>query len=210
MKELIKKHRVAIVLGIILALALLNVYLYKGSQKLTEIRIDLEVANYRLNLDIRKSRVKETRYLQEIKEKNLVIERLNTGILNTLKENRDLKKKLVDLLRPGAAKEEKTKSLLARRLDLTLKTTAGTEEELQFYRRKTMKQEEVITHQELVYLECRDRLKLKDRQIEQVQAAMGLLDRHYKRKFLKKLTIKYTIGIIAGIIAGYFMFKTRG
>jgi hypothetical protein len=216
MKEFLKKHRFKIFTAVVLALIVLNVYLYKDSQNLTGIKEQLELENYRLNLDIGKSRVKEERFLDEIAAKNRTIVRLDEKLADAAAERRELKGRLAAMREPADPdsfkKLEECKrnyTLLLKNLDLSLAAVGKAEQTLNLCRAKTQQLNEVITFQELAYLECKEQAKSRETKINRIGAAMERLDRFYKRKLLKKNTIKYTVGIIVGLIAGYFLFKKR-
>lgn len=219
MNGFIKRHKISFALGVILVLVILNVYLYKNSQYLSSIKKDLKAANLRLNRDIRGSRLREAKYIRQIKAHNRTIEQLDKKILDIQIENSDLKNELMSLQQRAKLAEKHNRatvkdykqrlSQLARDLDLTVKAADEMGKALDYFRNKSKTQADVIIRQELLFLECRDQLTLKEHKVDRLNVAMDRLDRYYKRKVLKKDSIKYTIGIIVGLVAGYFMFKNR-
>ena len=212
MNEFIKRHKVSFSLGVIICLATLNIYLYRDSQYLSGIKNDLETANHRLNRELKKSRAQVAKFLKEISERNRTIERLDIRILNILAEKRNLETEILCLKYTARAAKKgsyanfnaciKRVDQLTRDLDMTLKSAMETEKALTFFQQKSRQQNDVITRQELVVLECRDQLDLEEHKLNRIKEAIKRLDSYYKRQFLKKNTIKYTIGMIVGLVAG--------
>jgi hypothetical protein len=211
-----KKHRIVLIIGIVLGLFILNIYLYKDSKNLTEIKSDLELENYKLNLDIKKSQAKEEKLVKEINEKNNLIDQMGNKLTKAGQQHLRLKRRLAIIATPDNPENfnlledcKQKYSQLAKDLNLCQQTEQAAENALNLCLDKSRNQKDVITLQELAYLECQEQQKLIDTKVKETEAAMERLDRFYKRRLLKKDTIKYTVGIIVGILVGYFMFKTR-
>jgi septal ring factor EnvC (AmiA/AmiB activator) len=211
-----KKYRFMLVIGIVLGLFILNIYLYKDSKNLTEIKSDLELENYKLNLDIKKSQAKEEKLIKEISDKIQTIDRIKKELTGAHEKHQRLKRRLAVIDTPEnpehftQIEQCKEKYLqLAKDLNLCQQTEQAAEIALNLCQNKSQQQKNVINLQELTYLECQEQRNLIDKKIKETEAAMERLDRFYKRRLLKRNTIKYTVGIIVGILAGYFMFKKR-
>lgn len=216
MKEFLKKNRLSLAVIVVIALGAVNLYLYKSSAKLSEINSQLEMENYKLNLDIQKSEVRENRFRSEIKSKTITIKQLDTELDKAIAVQKSLKKRVADLCKPKDPKTFKklddckqSYTELVKDFELSLAANRESEFSLKLCLDKSSKQEEVIDIQEKAYLECREQGKLKNLKLQKTEEAMNRLDRYYKRKLMQKSFAKYTIGIIAGILAGYFMFKKR-
>lgn len=210
----IKKHRLSLSILVIIVLGVVNLYLYKDSAKLSEINSRLEVENQQLNLDIKKSQVKEDKYRLEIRDKNQTIHQLDLQLEQSVLLQKELKEKVATLCNPQDPQTFKKLSEcrekyseLVKDFELSLAAGRETEMSLKLCLDKTENQEEVIDLQEKAYYECREQGNLKDMKLQKSQDAIEKLDRYYKRKLLQRNTSKYTVGIIAGIIVGYFLFK---
>ncbi len=216
MIKFIKKYRVTIVIGVVLVLFGLNFYLYKDSKNLTEIKSQLELENFKLNLDIQKSQVKEKLLLKDIKNKTGDITKLDTQLTHVTTGYRQLQEQMTTMPKPenpGLFKElnecQQKYTALVTSLNLCLAANEKGDQSLNLCLDKSQKQKELFTLQEMAYVECQQQGQLMTQKLNDTADAMERLDRYYKRKILKKNTIKYTVGIILGIAAGYFMFKKK-
>jgi len=217
MREILKKYRLAMAMAAILMLCVLVIYLYKDSRNLTLIKGQMDLENYKLNLDIQKARVNEKKLQLEIIDKNKLIEELDKKIAQSIHQCRQLKEALnaiPDPLKNGPGKDPKEikKKYLQLVKDFKFSQAYVTESEsrLSLCLDKVKKLKGLIHSQELVYQECRTQVNLKDLKQAQTVKAVDRIDRYYKRRLLKKGTIKYTVGIIVGLLAGYFIFHHHG
>jgi len=218
MNVLMKEYRglLVTVIVVMMGLVVLLIYLYKDSRYLTEIKQELEVQNYKLNLDIKKSEVNEEKHRQEIHNKDLLITAMSKKIADAqvqylqMKEAldtaaADIEKNAADI--PPPCKQSHTR--LQEDFNLAHVSVKENEAILGLYQQQNFRLHEVITRQEMAYIECREQYKLKEHALRETEAALARVDRYYKRKLFKKGHIKYTIGMLIGLAASFLLLKTK-